>query len=371
MASLRKRVVRLLEGSGVEIDGSAPWDIRVRDERVFARVLADGSLGFGESYMDEWWDCDAIDEMIARIQRADVQSRLAPSIPLIVDAIRAILFNRQTKRRAFRVGEVHYDAGNDLYRAMLDRRMTYTCGYWKNASTLNDAQEAKLDLVCRKIGLKPGQRVLDIGCGWGSFAKFAAERYGASVLGVTVSSEQVKLGSEMCRGLPVEIKLQDYRDVRGQFDHIVSLGMFEHVGYKNYSTYFKLVRRCLADDGLFLLHTIGAENSRIPTDPWIEQYIFPNGGLPSAAQIVRASENLFIIEDWHNFSADYDKTLTAWMKNVESHWNELGPRYGERFHRMWRYYLLASAGTFRARKNQLWQIVFSKKGVPGGYQSIR
>jgi cyclopropane-fatty-acyl-phospholipid synthase len=360
MNSLRKRVTRLLKGSGVAIDGSAPW------------VLAEGSLGFGEAYMDEWWDCDQIDEMVARIQRADVQRRMRPSLGLAFDAIRAAFTNRQTKRRAFHVGKVHYDAGNDLYRAMLDARMTYTCGYWKGAATIDEAQEAKLDLVCRKIGLRSGQRVLDIGCGWGSFAKFAAERYGVSVVGMTVSKEQVKLGTELCHNLPVEIRLQDYRDVHGQFDHIVSLGMFEHVGYRNYPTYFKVVRRCLVDGGLFLLHTIGADHSRVSsTDPWIEKYIFPNSNLPSTAQITRASERLFVMEDWHNFSADYDKTLLVWLENVESHWNDLVPRYDERFHRMWRYYLLACAGTFRARKNQLWQITFSRNGVPGGYTSVR
>jgi cyclopropane-fatty-acyl-phospholipid synthase len=321
--------------------------------------------------MDEWWDCGAIDEMIARIQRADIQSKLRPNLALFGDWISAVFTNRQTRQKSLRVGEVHYDAGNDLYRAMLDARMTYTCGYWKNASTLDEAQEAKLDLVCRKIGLKAGQRILDIGCGWGSFAKFAAEQYGAQVVGVTISREQAKLGQELCRGLPVEIRFQDYRSVNERFDHIVSLGMFEHVGHKNYSTYFRLVSRCLKDDGLFLLHTIGADMSRATTDPWISKYIFANSNLPSLAQIARATEGGFVMEDWHNFSADYDRTLMAWHANVESHWPELAPRYGERFHRMWRYYLLACAGTFRARKNQLWQIVFSKNGVPGGHMPVR
>jgi cyclopropane-fatty-acyl-phospholipid synthase len=370
-SNFRQTVDQLLEGTTVAINGQSPWDIKVKDDRLFGRVLSEGSLGFGEAYMEGWWDCDQIDEMITRIQRHDVVSKLKPSANLIRDSILARLVNLQSKNRAFKIGEAHYDLGNDLYQAMLDKRLTYTCGYWKDAQTLDEAQEAKLDLVCRKIGLKQGQKVLDIGCGWGSFAKFAAEKYGVEVVGITVSKEQVELARELCRGLPIVIKLQDYRDVKESFDHIVSLGMIEHVGYKNYRDYFGVVRRCLKDDGLFLLHTIGGNKSVHSTDPWIAKYIFPNSMLPSAKQLAEASEGLFVMEDWHNFSADYDKTLMAWYQNFESHWDQLKNKYDERFHRMWRFYLLACAGTFRSRMNQLWQIVYSKHGVPGGYAPVR
>ena len=367
----RARIQTLLQGTGVTLDGGQPWDPRIHDGRFSARVLSDGSLGLGESYMDGWWDCDQIDAFIARILRKHVESKFQWNIPFIMDVLLGHLVNLQNKERASHVAEAHYDIGNDLYRAMLDKRMVYTCGYWKDAQTLDEAQEAKLDLVCRKIGLKPGQRVLDIGCGWGSFAKFAAERYGAHVVGITVSKEQVALAQEMCAGLPVEIRLQDYRDVNEMFVHVVSLGMFEHVGYKNYRNYFKVVDRCLKDDGSFLLHTIGGSVSSAHSDPWFERYIFPNAVLPSARQIAGAAEGLFVMEDWHNFGPDYDKTLMAWRANFEQHWDEMKERYDERFHRMWRYYLLVCAGSFRARLNQLWQIVYSKNGVPGGYRSIR
>ena len=250
--------------------------------------------------------------------------------------------------------------------------MIYTCGYWKDAENLDQAQEAKLDLTCRKIGLQPGMRVLDIGCGWSGFGKFAAEAYGAEVVGVTVSKEQVKLAQERCKGLPVETKLQNYEELGDEkFDRIVSLGMFEHVGYKNYRKFMEIAHRCLEDDGLFLLHTIGNNESATHTNPWMQKYIFPNGMMPSMAQIGKAAEKLFVVEDWHNFGSDYDKTLMAWHQNFEKHWPELKEKYGERFHRMWRYYLLQAAGTFRARDLQLWQIVLSKKGIPGGYTSIR
>ncbi len=369
--ALQTRVENLLEGTGVRVNGTDPWDIRVHDDRFYARVMADGSLGLGESYMDGWWDSDQIDEMIARLLRADVRAKLKPSPALVWDALKAGLMNRQAKARAIKSGQAHYDIGNDLYQAMLDKRLAYTCGYWKNAKDLDEAQEAKLDLVCRKIGLKAGQTVLDIGCGWGSFAKFAAEKYGAHVTGITVSKEQVKLGQDLCRGLTVEFRLQDYRELQGSFDHVVSLGMFEHVGYKNYRTFFQIVRRCLKDDGLFLLHTIGGNVSSRTTEPWLNKYIFPNSLLPSVKQIASAAEGLFVMEDWHNFSTYYDLTLMAWHRNFEAHWDTLKNRYDERFHRMWRYYLLSCAGSFRARLNQLWQIVYSKNGVLGGYESVR
>jgi cyclopropane-fatty-acyl-phospholipid synthase len=277
----------------------------------------------------------------------------------------------QSVRKAFEVGEKHYDIGNDLYSRMLDKRMVYTCGYWKEAQNLDQAQEAKLDLVCRKIGLKPGQKVLDIGCGWGSFAKFAAEKYNAKVVGVTISKEQAEFASKLCNGLDVEIRIQDYRSVNEQFDHIVSLGMFEHVGYKNYKTFMRTAHKCLKDGGLFLLHTIGGNESVVSTDPWVHKYIFPNGMLPSIKQIGESIENLFVMEDWHNFGTYYDKTLQAWYENFKAHWNEISDKYNERFYRMWTYYLLMSAGAFRARSTQLWQIVLSKDGVSGGYKSIR
>jgi len=283
----------------------------------------------------------------------------------------ARIFNRQSKKRAFQIGEKHYDLGNELFRNMLDKQMIYSCAYWKDAFVLDEAQEAKLNLICQKLGLQPGMKILDIGCGWGSFAKYAAEKFKVKVIGITVSKEQVELGKRLCKGLPVEIRLQDYRDVKEKFDCVVSVGMFEHVGYKNYRTYMKVVHHCLKDNGLFLLHTIGKNKLETSADPWINKYIFPNGMLPSGRNIGKAIEGLFIMEDWHNFGAYYDETLMAWYKNFEKNWGEIKPNYDQRFYRMWKYYLLSCAGSFRARKIQLWQIILSKKGVLGGYKSIR
>jgi cyclopropane-fatty-acyl-phospholipid synthase len=287
---------------------------------------------------------------------------------MIFDHLKARLFNFQKISRACQVGKKHYDIGNDLYGCMLDELMIYSCAYWKNANTLDDAQKAKLDLVCRKLNLKPGMTVLDIGCGWGGTARFAAERYGVDVTGVTVSEEQLKFGCDICQGLSVDIKLQDYRRLNGKFDRILSIGMFEHVGYKNYRTFMKKTKTLLKEDGLFILQTIGANRSTVRIDPWIDKYIFPNAMLPSPLQVTAAVDGLFVIEDWQNLGPHYEKTLLEWHKSFQENWNDLKHRYDDRFYRMWNYYLLSCAGTFRARKNQLWQIVLSPSGVSGGYR---
>ena len=363
-------IAQLLETVDVHTDGVRPWDIQIHDERFFDRVARDGVLGLGESYMESWWDADRLDELFARLVRLD--SRRVP-IPLglklqyLVDRA----FNRQRKSKAHRIADRHYNLGNDLFTAMLDRRMTYSCGYWRNAQTLDDAQEAKLDLICRKLGVQPGQTILDVGCGWGSFLKYAAQKYGACGVGITVASEQVKLGQELCAGLPIELRVQDYRDLTGTFDHIVSVGMFEHVGPLNYRKYFEVMHRCLSDDGYFLLHTIGSHGRTRHVDAWTGKYIFPDYSIPSIREIGHAIEKLFVMEDWHNFGADYDPTLLGWFANFDAAWQGLRPAYGEGFYRMWKYYLLSCAGSFRARRNNVWQIVLAKHGHAGGYQSVR
>ena len=363
----RKRVEEMLSGAGILIDGSRPWDIRVRNEGFFKRVLVNGSLGLGETYMDDWWECDQVDELTNRLLRSDL-ARNHRFVSHFLSWAQANIFNLQKKSRAFQVGEEHYDTGNDLYQAMLDKRMVYTCGYWLHADNLEDAQRDKLDLVCRKLALEPGMRILDIGCGWGSFARYAAEHYGVEVVGITVSKEQVELGIENCKGLPVEIRLQDYRDVSEKFDAIVSLGMFEHVGHKNYRAYMEVAKNSLRGGARFLLHTIGKNDSRHGVDPWIAKYIFPNGELPSLKQITGALESLMIVEDVHNFGPDYDRTLMAWCDNFNQAWPSLKDNYSDRFFRMWNYYLKICAGAFRARDIQVWQLVLSSGAPKAAYR---
>lgn len=364
-------IEKLLQHAKIRLNGDQPWDLRVHNDKFYARTLQEGILGAGEAYMDGWWDCERLDAFFERVCRANLGDKIKGNGWQLIQIMLARIFNLQSKRRAFQVGERHYNLGNDLFQAMLDSRMIYSCGYWRNANSLEEAQTAKLELSCQKLMLKPGMRLLDIGCGWGGLARYAAEKYGVSVVGLTVSDKQKRYAQEHCKGLPVEIRLQDYRDLHGSFDRIVSLGMFEHVGYRNYREYMQVAHRCLSEDGLFLLHTIGNNQTTYAVNPWITKYIFPNGMIPAITQIGKALEGAFVMEDWHNFGADYDKTLMAWHHNFTQHWGQLKAQYDERFYRMWVFYLLSSAGAFRARDIQLWQLVLSKKGLLGGYQAPR
>jgi len=375
----KKEVIQsLLSEAQITLNGSGETDIQVNNSGFYNRVLREGVLGFGESYMDGWWEVQKPDDLFYRLINASLHEKVK-SWKIVTHILKAKIFNSGKQSKAFEVGEKHYDIGNSLFQKMLDKRMAYSCGYWKEAKNLDEAQEAKLDLICRKLNLQPGMKVLDVGCGWGSFCKYAAEKYDVDVVGITISKEQAELAKENCKGLKVEIKLQDYRELNTKtlsnsgnlFDRVVSVGMFEHVGYKNYRVFMEIIHQSLKDDGLFLLHTIGANKSMIATDPWTHKYIFPNSMLPSIKQIGASIEQLFVMEDWHNFGHDYDKTLMAWFENFDRSWDELKPDYDERFYRMWKYYLLSCAGSFRAGKNQLWQIVLSKNGVPNGYQTIR
>ena len=368
----------LLNSAGVKVNDQGDSDIQVHHPDFYKRVLRDGALGFGESYMDGWWDVKKMDELSYRLQNAFLGDKIK-SLNTLVHYWEALLVNMGKKSKAFEVGIKHYDLGNDLFENMLGKRMAYSCGYWKEAQNLDEAQEAKLSLICRKLNLKPGMKVLDIGCGWGSFCKYAAENYDVEVVGITVSKEQIDYATTDCKGLNVQFKLMDYRDLNNNsvfgkeilFDRIVSVGMFEHVGYKNYSTFMNTVNKLLKENGLFLLHTIGVNKSVVTSDPWTNKYIFPNSHVPSIKQIGGAIENIFVMEDWHSFGTHYDKTLLAWFENFDRNWELIKSKYNEHFYRMWKYYLLSSAGSFRVRNIQLWQIILSKKGDSQGYISIR
>ncbi len=361
----------LLETAGIEPGGSNPWDIAIHNDELFARVLRDRELGLGEAYQDGWWDAPSVDQFLTKILLADLRSSIRPGPGLLLLAARAKVANRQTVARAAKNAQAHYDIGNDLYERMLDKRMAYSCGYWRNAHSLEDAQEAKLDLICRKLELDEGMTLLDIGCGWGGLAQHAASHYGAVVTGISPAGEQVRVARERTRGLPVTIDQLDYRDVSGSFDRIVSVGMMEHIGPKNLQTFFDVCRERLHPEGLMLHHTIGSNESKLRSDPWFDKYIFPGGVVPSLEQITGAALHHWAIEDVHNFGPDYDTTLMAWLHNIEDRWHEI-PHYDERFRRTWRYYLQASAASFRVRNLQLWQVVFSRSGRSTGvYEAVR
>jgi cyclopropane-fatty-acyl-phospholipid synthase len=368
----RRTIHDLVARADIRIDGNRPFDLKIRDDAFYDAVMRGGLTGARDAYVEGWWDTDQLDELTHRLLRSDAELPYANALQLWLERLAGQLLNRQAGRRGLEVSR-HYDLGNDLFEAMLDPAMNYSCGYWRTADSLAEAQQAKLDLVCKKLGLRPGMRVLEIGCGWGGFARVAAERYGAEVVGITISQQQLEYGQRVCRGLPVELRLQDYRtlDGRERFDAVASIGMFEHVGYKNYRRYLRLVRRCLEPHGLFLLHTIGGLRSETSYDTWMDRNVFPNAMLPSLRQIASACEGLFVVEDLHNFGADYDRTLMAWFANFERAWPRLRAAYDERFFRIWKCYLLTNAGAFRARMHQTWQLVLSGAGVPGGYQTVR
>ncbi len=366
----KKRLEHLFEPADISIGGGRQWDFQVHQPLVFRRAITEGSLGLGESYMDGWWDCHDLEEFFFKLLSSKADEKIVTPAMLFGKWVGRI-YNLQRPSRAFAVGEKHYNTGNDLFEVMLDKRMIYSCGYWKEANNLGEAQEKKLRLVFDKLQLRPGMSILDIGCGWGGAARFAAENYGVSVTAITVSTEQAKIAREQCAGLPVTINVTDYRNLEGSFDRIYSIGMFEHVGYKNYRNYFRMVSRCLKPDGVTLLHTIGTNQPSFNGDPWSCKYIFPNSMLPSSSQITKNYEAFFMLEDWHVFTYDYSLTLKAWQENFEKMWPVLQSRYSEKFHRMWRYYLLSFSGAFRARSIQLWQILLSKNGLRGRVSLLR
>ena len=372
-----KQAVReLLASADIKIDGNRPWDIQVHNPKFYSRVLADQSMGMGESYVDGWWDCKNLDQFFYKLLSSGFRGK-GKDPKLKWQILKSKLINIQNKTRSKIVGIKHYDVGNELYAKMLDKRMVYTCGYWRKAKTHDKSQVDKLDLICKKMKLKPGMHVADLGCGFGSFAKYAAEKYKVKVVGVTISKEQAELGKKMCQGLPVDIRFQDYRDVDGKFDRVFTIGLLEHVGRKNYRTLMKKAHGLLNRDGLFFIHTIGNNTTGgngfvRGVEPWLEKYIFPNAQLPSPEEITAASDGLFVLQDWHNFGGTYyDKTLMAWHKNFNDGWNEIKDKYDERFHRMWNYYLLFCAGNFRANQIDLWHIVYSKNGLKEAYEAVR
>jgi len=359
---IKKAFSSLMSFAGITVNGKNPYDIQVYNDQFYGRVLKQAALGLGESYLDKWWDCRALDQFIEKVTRHDLITKVKQDWATTWNLIKARFLNLQTVTRSLLVGKQHYDIGNDLYQKMLDPHMQYSCGYWKNVHSLDAAQEAKLKLICQKIDLKPGMTVVDLGCGFGGFAQYAVKHYGVKVVGYTISKEQALYARQRCRGLSADIRFEDYRNACGQYDRVLSIGLMEHVGHKNYRTYMKLTHELLKEEGIAFIHTIGSNVSDRICNPWTTKYIFPNAMVPSIAQLGKSIEGYFVVEDWHNFGEDYDKTLMAWWKNFDAAWPELKDRYGERFYRMWKYYLLSCAGAFRSRALQLWQIVLTKPG---------
>ena len=386
MLAYRNFIQSLLKHTDLVLDR----DIQINDERVFGEVISNLSLGLGEAYMNGWWDAKdkTLDQIFYNIGTSKLSDKINNTwigkFKLALYWIREKFYNSQTIEKSKLVAYQHYDLGNELYTHMLDPNMIYTCGYWKDSNDLTQSQYAKLDLICRKLKLQPGMNIIDIGCGWGGFCQYAAEKYKVNVTGITISQEQYTHAVNNNKFKDrVSYKLMDYRlllsdEYKHIYDGVVSIGMFEHVGHKNYSTFMTVVRHIMSPTGLCLLHTIGGNVSKLYGDPWILKYIFPNSLLPSLKQISEATEKLLVIEDVHNFGADYDKTLMCWYTNFITNFDQINHQRSlvgkspldDTFKRMWSYYLLSCAGMFRSRQLQLYQVVLSR-GVDNGYISVR
>jgi len=373
MTNAEVQIKALTKPSGVKFNGKNPWDIVVHNQKFYDRALAGGSLGLGEAYMDGWWDSDDLEETIYRLLTARVDEKVRPTLALARDYAGAYLRNKQSVRRSYKNAQAHYDIGNDLYVPMLGETMAYSCGYWKHAKTLDEAQLAKYELICQKLKLKRGMRVLDIGCGWGGLAMYMAQKYKVEVVGITPAIEQAKYIREKAKSLSIKVVEQDYREftTRTKFDRVVSVGMAEHIGTKNLPSYFAKAHEVMKDDGIFLLHTIGNNKSARTNEPWMDKYIFPGAVLPSLAQLAKVVEGTFVIEDLHNFGPDYEKTLLAWYKNFKKSWPTIKDNYDERFKRMWEFYLLSCAAGFKSRGVQLYQLVLTKQGKVPHYEPVR
>ena len=354
----------ILSPIDVEIGGNRPWDIQVRDPRFYRRVLLEGALGLGESYMEGMWDCADLEELVYRFIRGGVE-RVVQLLPNVVGLnLVANVLNRQTKTKSLRVAREHYDLDNDLFFNFLGKYHNYSCAYYRDTEDLDVAQLQKMNLICDKLGLTATDRVLDVGGGWGEIARHMATRHGCKVTSINISEEQMRYSREHCRGTSVDIVRRDYRDLDGEYDKIAVIAMLSHVGYKNYRTMFETLHRHLVPDGIVLVETVGANVSLAHCNPWLDRYIFPGAQFPSIKQIAEAVEGLFVIEDIHNFGPSYTKTLRAWNANFQRNWPTLAKRYDERTRRMFEFFFLTVAAFFRARDHQNWHLVLSRQGAP-------
>jgi cyclopropane-fatty-acyl-phospholipid synthase len=358
----------LLEGTDVRLGGDRPWDIRVNRDRLYRRALR-GSLGIGEAYIDGDWDCDALDELFRRVLSVNTQKKPLIRAARAWRSFQSRVMNLQTRKRSRAVAEEHYDIDHRMYALFLGPWNQYTCCFFDGTNDLERAEVIKLEMLCDKLELKPGMRLLDIGCGWGGFAKYAASTRGCEVTGISLSDEQIRYANDYTHGLPVTIRKLDYRDLPDSglapFDRISIVGMIEHVGYKNYAGLLEIVHQMLKPDGLFLLHTIGNNEHSTVVDPWMEKYIFRNSMAPAMSHLANAAEGRFVVEDWENYGHYYSPTLQAWHDRFNANWDRIrslktARPFDDRFRRLWNYYLMSSKAAFDVEQLHLWQIVMTR-----------
>ena len=385
------RSLRNLQGGFLELacpeatytfgDPSAPLHAMavVHDERFFLRAVTGSDIGIGESYMDGDWTTP---DLVALVRLCVRNLRVFDSHHPVLSALRAVLSRRQHASRDNSIEgspeniRAHYDLGNDFYRLFLDERMVYSCAvYLREEDTLEDAQLRKLDVICRKLDLHPGDRVLEIGCGWGAFAIHAAARYGAHVTAVTISPAQFRYVTDLLDRFDVSpgsvhLVFEDYRKLEGSFDKIVSIEMFEAVGFAHYDEFFGACDRLLAPDGSMLIQTITIPEQQLRSYrkrvDWIQTYIFPGSELSALSEISRSlgRASQLSLSYAESLGLHYAQTLSAWRGRFVEKLDALRALgFDERFERMWDFYLGWCEGAFRERYINVMQILFAKNGT--------
>lgn len=353
-------------------EGSSPsLRLIIRNPKTYKYILALGSLGFGESYMNGWWDeeNDNLMELSGLLLSSGIYKKARGNFSLILNILLQRLFSLpifiQNSRKNV---QYHYDISNDFYRLFLDETLTYSCGYQiEKNDTLKEMQMQKHELICKKLALKRGDSVIDIGCGWGEMLIYAAEQYGISGTGITLSQEQAYLAKERIKQRELSDRLKivvaDYREFEGQYDKFVSIGMFEHVGKRNFSTYMNKVRELLKPGGIGLLHTVGTIG-RAGRDPWLEKYIFPGGYLPKLHDLISEMWTAdLLVAHCENLKPHYAETLKRWSDNFRHNKKlimAVSSKFDQRFIRMWDLYLQLCEATFRYGNIQLYQVLFCK-----------
>lgn len=348
--------------------GQPHAQLRLRNDRALERILGDPEFMLGETYMNGDWD--TVDGNLIGLlevlmlnfpeQRREHRNRLAHSLKKLIARGNRIA-------HSYRNVAHHYDLDEWLFRRFLDEDMQYSCAYFYEPNiSLEEAQRAKCRHIMNKLRLQPGQRVLDIGCGWGGLALYLAEHAGVEVTGLTLSREQLRVAESRARAHSMEkqitFMLQDYREHHGSYDHIVSVGMFEHVGVRHYRDYFSQICRLLAGDGIALIHTIGRHGPPGATNPWIEKYIFPGGYNPALSEMVAAIEKSGLVScDIEVLQLHYAMTLAVWSQRFHAHRVEIKQRMGERFCRMWEFYLASCEAAFRWRDLAVFQVQLTRR----------
>ncbi len=354
-------VERALRRADVRIDGDRPHDIRVLDPRFYGDVLRRGSLGFGECYVRRWWDADDVEELAFRLIRSGVYS-LSSAVPGLPRDLRDMFANQQTRRLATRVADEHYSMGNDVFFAFLGGVRNYSCGIFDGDADLDAAQTRKLAKISSLLDLRPGERLLDVGGGWGELSRHAAAAHGCEVTHVNLSDEQIRHASALCTDLSVRVEKRDWRDVEGRFDKIAVIAMLTHVGPKNYRRFMQRMHDRLEPGGLMLIETVGTRHAAVRCEAWLDKYIFPGGVVPTRRQILGAADGLFDETRFESSGEHYVQTLRCWQENFERNWTDLSSRYDEERRRIFNYFFQSIGGAFRAGYVDHWHILLRRTG---------